>query len=426
MNADPRKLFRKEALERSGERLHGEIFLATTRHHKIALALFLAFVASFILFFTQFSYSRKITAQGVIAPPLGSLRISAPQQGTLARIHVEQGALVKPGDPLFTITDQRLAANGSDSLQSIETFAKSRQSSLEADKANAAALATQKLAQIDARLTQLSTEAASLAQQRKLAISRAVLAASALAQNEKLADSGFISPAQIQSKQSELLDAQGRLAEIDRAIANNQSESTIARAGKSEQALQNRRDAAALERSASSAAQDLAELSARREVLIKSPIAGIIGALPLRQGQLVAAGAFLASINSTSEKHVVSAEIALPSSAIGFVKPGTPVYLRYQAFPYQKFGQHLGHISDISPTLVLPADSSLPSAGRTEPFFPARIALEQQNVKAFGQERPLLPGMAFDATLVLESRTLAEWIFEPLYTISGRSAPTRP
>jgi membrane fusion protein len=34
---------------------------------------------------------------------------------------------------------------------------------------------------------------------------------------------------------------------------------------------------------------------------------------------------------------------------------------------------------------------------------------------AYGKSQPLMPGMALSADILMERRTLLEWVFEPLY-----------
>jgi membrane fusion protein len=48
------------------------------------------------------------------------------------------------------------------------------------------------------------------------------------------------------------------------------------------------------------------------------------------------------------------------------------------------------------------------------------VGLERQAVAALGQEYALRPGMAVNADLLLEKRTILEWIFEPVLQLKGR------
>jgi membrane fusion protein len=39
---------------------------------------------------------------------------------------------------------------------------------------------------------------------------------------------------------------------------------------------------------------------------------------------------------------------------------------------------------------------------------------------AYGQPAPLQPGMQVEADVMIESRRLIEWVFDPLFTLTGK------
>jgi membrane fusion protein len=41
-------------------------------------------------------------------------------------------------------------------------------------------------------------------------------------------------------------------------------------------------------------------------------------------------------------------------------------------------------------------------------------------VSAYGEDRPLLPGMEVETDVLLETRRLYEWVLEPLYAMAAR------
>jgi membrane fusion protein len=55
-----------------------------------------------------------------------------------------------------------------------------------------------------------------------------------------------------------------------------------------------------------------------------------------------------------------------------------------------------------------------------EAVYRVDVTLERQNVAALGQEVPLRPGMLVNADILLERRTLLEWLFEPVLQLKGR------
>ena len=118
----------------------------------------------------------------------------------------------------------------------------------------------------------------------------------------------------------------------------------------------------------------------------------------------------------------LQAQLLVPSRAIGFIEPGDKVLLRYQAYPYQKFGQSKGRVLRISRSAINPLESTAFSgnASGSEPLYRVQIALESQHILAYGKAESLLPGMALEAEILGERRKLYEWLLEPLYSLHGR------
>jgi membrane fusion protein len=113
------------------------------------------------------------------------------------------------------------------------------------------------------------------------------------------------------------------------------------------------------------------------------------------------------------------AHLYAPSSAVGFLRADQPVLLRYQAFPYQKFGHHKGQVLQVSRTPLSAGELGL-APGGAEPMYRVTVTLERQTVDAYGQAQPLAAGMQLEADVLLDRRRLIEWIFEPVLGLSGR------
>ena len=65
-----------------------------------------------------------------------------------------------------------------------------------------------------------------------------------------------------------------------------------------------------------------------------------------------------------------------------------------------------------------PSIAALPA----EPVFRIKVRLERQSVMAQGQDHVLQPGMQLDADVLLDRRTLFEWVFETAYSLRGKYA----
>ncbi|EQD59012.1 secretion protein HlyD family protein, partial [mine drainage metagenome] len=115
------------------------------------------------------------------------------------------------------------------------------------------------------------------------------------------------------------------------------------------------------------------------------------------------------------------AQLLVPSQAIGFVRSGQRVVLRYQAFPYQKFGLHEGIVTQVSRSALSPQEvSGLMGQQVTVPLYRVMVRLDQQTVNAYGKPVGLLPGMTLQADILLDRRRLIDWVLEPLYGFGRR------
>ncbi|MCL6482665.1 MAG: HlyD family efflux transporter periplasmic adaptor subunit, partial [Janthinobacterium lividum] len=185
--------------------------------------------------------------------------------------------------------------------------------------------------------------------------------------------------------------------------------------------VQAQRDTEGLQRNVSAIEQDLTENEARREILVRAAQDGMVTAITTELGQTVAANSVLASVLPQGAQ--LEAEIYAPSRSVGFIMPGMTVLLRYQAYPYQKFGQYPALVREVASTSLRPEELSMPSAvsGTSgEPLYRIRLTLQRQSVQAYGETLPLKSGMLVDASVLLERRRLYEWVLEPLFGISGR------
>jgi len=110
----------------------------------------------------------------------------------------------------------------------------------------------------------------------------------------------------------------------------------------------------------------------------------------------------------------------VPARAIGFVAPGQMVRLLYDAFPFQSFGSYRGTIASVATTMLQPAELPELVLALKEPAYRVKVALERQTVDAFGREVALQPDMTLRADIILERRSLLEWLLEPLMSARHR------
>ncbi|KVE39947.1 HlyD family secretion protein [Burkholderia sp. TSV86] len=116
------------------------------------------------------------------------------------------------------------------------------------------------------------------------------------------------------------------------------------------------------------------------------------------------------------------AELYIPSSKAGFIKPGQEVKLAYGSYPVEKFGTYRGKLLSVSPVAFSAKELNLPtdSSNATQTYFKSWVELADRQPVFEGKPLALRAGMLLRADIVLENRSLLEWLFEPLYRIRQR------
>ena len=412
-------LFRVEALAHARNRAPGVVLLARPLSYSVVTTLFVAISAVIVTFFTFGSYTRKADIQGILTPSQGLIKVISVQSGLISESRVTEGKAVQAGDVLFVLSSERQTSNQGNAEQTISELLKARRDSLQREQGQLRLQDSQRLAAARHRAEDIAVEIRRIMDQASLQQRRIDIAKTTLERYSDLATSNFVSSVQVQDKQAELLDQEQRLAELQRAIAASTRDLSAARAEMRDQQVQASRDQQEGERNVSAAEQDLTENEARREILVRAPSAGTVTAITAEPGQTVGANQSIASILPAGSE--LEADLFAPSRAVGFIKQGMEVQLRYQAYSYQKFGQAKGRVREIARTALRPDELSLPgTTGTNEPVYRVRVTLDRQSVAAYGVDQPLRSGATLDGSIVVEKRHLYEWVLDPLYTITGQ------
>ena len=116
----------------------------------------------------------------------------------------------------------------------------------------------------------------------------------------------------------------------------------------------------------------------------------------------------------------IQAKVLVPVRSAGFIGVGQALHIRYDAFPYQKFGVQQGLVKSVSFTVLTPSDLNNTPISVNEPTYLVTASLANQEIFAYGKTVVLRAGMTFSADVELSSRTLMEWLLEPLYSVVGR------
>ncbi len=108
----------------------------------------------------------------------------------------------------------------------------------------------------------------------------------------------------------------------------------------------------------------------------------------------------------------LEAEVSVNSRDIGRVSVEEPARIKFDAFPFQKYGTATGSVRTISRDAFLP-DGEGAEAG-TQPYFKARVRLEDTRLRLPDKIVQLLPGMTVAAEIKVGRRTVISYFLYPL------------
>lgn len=413
----PRQLFRQEAIDAQREKFLGEATIARPVPFWVFTTLAAGIAILLIVVAVWGQYTRRERVEGYLALDTGAARVLVQDSGRVSELMVKEGDEVKAGDPLAKISLERANLAGGSTSEAITAEMQSRRAILEKEQDQWRDLGTQQVEQLRRRVKDHENELAQVDREMRLQETRVKSTREQADRFKALAGEKFVSDVAAKQKQDEVTDQEIKLQALRRQRSQVERDLGAAKMEEPQIQLRSRAQVEQVSRQLSELREDMSQVEARRETVIRAPMAGVVTNVAVNRGQSIAADAPLVTVlPKGSGLHV---ELLVPTRAIGFVTKGQEVVLRYEAFPYERFGQYRGVITDIGRNVWTQGERIGPLSAK-EPVYRVDVSMDKQSVAALGQEFPLRPGMLVNADLLLEKRTLLEWIFEPVLRLKGR------
>jgi membrane fusion protein len=410
-----RQLFRQEALDAQRDKQLGEVLRIRSVPLWLFTGLIILVAVSVLAYALWGQLARRERVDGYLALDVGAARILAPAAGSLAELLVHEGDTVAPGQPLARLALDTPGVNGN-TADLVDAQIASRMAALTREQQQTELLARQQADQVRRKIQDLTAEVAQIDAEIRLQQQR-VASAEQLAQRyADLTQEKFVSDIVVQQRRDEVIDQRVKLEALKRQKGASERELSATRAEEPTIATRSRSQTEQLQRQASELAQSRIQEAARRENIIRAPFAGVISNLAVAQGQSVAADQLLATVLPQGSR--LHAELLVPTRAIGFIKTGSTVQLRYEAFAFQRFGQYRGVVTRVGRTVWSAGERVGPLTSK-EPVYRVDVDLERQDVQAAGQSFGLKSGMLVSADILLERRSIFEWMFEPVLQLRG-------
>lgn len=410
-------LFRAEALNMKSGAPYGPIVLARSWPSWVFVLAAGLIAMSACGYLVLGSYTKRATVVGLLVPTQGTIRVIAATPGIVTQKRVEEGQRVRQGELLFVLSDDRRAAGGSEHARLSDAQATSlaqRRESLLRAVGTLHLLREQTQQGLRSRLESLRDQGRRIQQEIELQGRRVDVAVRMLERHRTLAHERFISEVVLQDKEDQVETLRAQLIAAQRQKVELTSTTVSVQSELRQTDTRTENQIAELERDLAMLGQEAAEARTRDRLAVTAAMDGVITAVTAQVGQAVGSQALATLLPADAE---LIAQLFAPSRAVGFVEAGQRVRIRYQAFPYQKFGQYAGVVTEVARSPLQPGELSAASPvalTNQEGLYRVTVKLDAQDVIAYGKALPLMPGMALEADIEQEHRRLIEWVLEPL------------
>jgi hemolysin D len=436
------------------------IAILTAEPVRIAQALVLAMVALVAAGLLWSFIGRAdviVTAQGTLSPESDVRRIYAPIDGELADLYIAEGQPVSKGDVLARLNARGAIEAATDALQAqlklddAEREWKQFPEKKELMERKAAALKEQlevEERQHENRISEGTTKLAE-GQKAELEEARSTLdnaqhardaARSELDKYSRLfaqPGGGGVAELQVEQKRNAYLEAentyrvaQSKLTELDFRLSHEFAEANaqLETSGQQATSLKLQYDAAVREISSTEdklrlqlqTARLVSDAAARIRfenidkdnfLLILAPVSGVVTDVTSTQpGDKIQANAPLGGIAPKDARPVLKIEIAERDRA--FLHEGMAVKMKFNAFPYQRYGVIKGTLAYISP-------ATKPSGPDRQPVYEGRVTLDKDYYQVAENRYPLRYGMTASAEIVVRERRLIDLGLDPFRQLAG-------
>ena len=328
----------------------------------------------------------------VLVPATGTDPIQSPVRAIISHVGVDEGQPVKANEELFVLR--------SDEIRGLDTHFRTLTEDLHSKEESLARYDSAYTAQIGIKNAEIEQAKSEI----KFRENHAATSRELVTRMEKLAKLGGESEIDLiklkldlAGSEKDLSVAQRTLQQVNLDRERMETEHVRQRAEQQSEIEKLKMQIGALKSDLKNASQNL--------LTVRSPYDGVIISMDERTaGSVVQQGQVLCQLARKDAKpraRMTLNEVGLPKLAVA-----QPVRYFFQAFPYQRYGTVSGKLDWISPSTVTSSDGS---------HFIALASLDRSEISTqAGQSLPLRVGMRGEAHIIVGSRTMIEYAFEPI------------
>lgn len=403
-------LFRNEAIVSKTSKYHEDEILIDTRIIVLYTTGLVLVLISAALCISFGEYAKKSEVTGYLFPSNGILKVSSPKNGVIEKVFFKEGDYVKKGDTVLLEDVSSISESG----RTAEKLKEYNNQRLILENSNLAMRKITNELEIQKQTTSIESKQKQI-KLKNLQVSNIRDAIKILEKikyrDEILNSQGYASNEEVEIATKNLNDKKAELDQLEETIEQLGESLSLDILKEKQVMTQNKNDENKIIDNIYNVKSQATNLDEQNKIKVLASDSGVLTDLTVNTGSQANDGKVLFTIVPSNSKLV--AYLYVPSSAIGFIKAGNAVQLRYDAFPYQKFGMQSGRVSAVSKTSVPTNELPFPIAS-DEPLYLLTVELENQYIYAYSDKINLSPGARLKADVVTERRKIWEWIIEPL------------
>lgn len=378
-----------------------------------------AFISSLLLlgvsaFSFYGSYTRRVHANGQVQPSSGLITIASPKTGRISTAFVHEGDHVLEGQLLYRINVDADSQKGPTQNRIVAQL-ELQKKSLEKQKAAKLSLASIEKQLLRSQLDNCIEQNEQLKKQIDVQEKLEEPIKNRADQLAQFVDRGLARSAEYQSQNYLYLQADSQLTQFRQAKLQIEGKILDLKAQIAGFEDKLAREVAEIDRSAAQIELSVAESDAQAIIEVRAPKEGNLTSIKVHSGQDVTIGGALLTLLPGSGQLQIN--LYVDSKAIGFIRTGQVVMLRYAAFPFQRFGLHRGTIIEVTRA---PFDDKTPhnlrgmDPQKNEAIYRVIVKPNEEEITIDGVAQALEVGMSVEADISLEKRALYLWMLDPI------------
>lgn len=307
-----------------------------------------------------FKIDEVVSVNGQLKSVGGTVEVKTPAGGRVAKVLFKDGELVEKGQ-LLMIFDTREAME---------------------EKVSMTDLISLEEKELNSRLETIDSQKIVIEGRLEVFKQKLETKSSIVAELGKLVDVGGFQQLKYLEQKDELLELRKKISEVreQQGQLKLQSDQTRLEAQKNINQMKSR--------------LKTAELQLQYQNVL-APTTGIVFDPKASQEGVLESGERILSIVPQGN---LFAEVFVPNTDIGFVQSGQMAKIRVDAFPFTRYGELVGKVTQIA------ADSLPPDSSNSFYRFPLKMSLNRSFLESKGAKIPLQAGMSITANLKLREK----------------------